>query len=621
MTSPPAPHRLHFPELDREIEVQGDETIFHSARRNGLRIVGACGGRGTCGTCVVRVVEGRIDHVHSAPPEKLETDADPATSDKPSHGRKKWLRACQLRVRSDCTVEVAPRSMATVVRADVDTGDAGEQLPLDPAVVSHDLNLTAATLSDNRCDAERMLDAMNIPGLGIDIDAARQLSTVLRENGDGGLGWAVRAHRRDRELIDFAPAGSRSLGIAVDLGTTNVAAFLIDLESGAQLASLGIENPQTAWGADLISRINHAIGGPRAAADLREAAVAAINGLAHDLCRAVGSHTERIVDAVVCGNTAMHHLLLGLPVRQLGRAPFVAALHAPMEVKARDLGLSFCPGARVLMAPNVGGFVGGDHVTTLLATEDRWREEGTSLVMDIGTNTEISLIHQGKISSASCPSGPALEGGHISCGMRAADGAIERVRVENGRLAVETIGACDAVGLCGSGVLDALSALRRLDIISARGRIAAGHPDVVEHDGVRAAVLAPGVIFSQHDVRAVQLAKAAIRTGVELLLRDHGIDEQRIDRFIIAGAFGAYIDIASGIDIGLFPDLPIGRFVQVGNAAGLGVRRMLSSVKARTRAAEIAGACRYVELSTRSEFQKTFMHHIGFPAELPRRPQ
>ena len=619
MSAPPAPHRLNFPELDREIEVQGEETIFHGARRNGLRIVGACGGRGTCGTCVVRVVEGRIDHIHSAAPDLLETDDDAAGADSLAPGRRKWLRACQLRVRSDCTIEVAPRSLAPVVRADVDLGHAGETLPLDPAVSNHDLNLPAATLDDNRSDADRVLQALGMPDLDIDLTAARMLSAALRNGGTAN--WALRVRRHGHELIDFAPVGSASLGLAVDLGTTNVAAFLIDLESGARLASLGIENPQTAWGADLISRINHAIGGQRAAADLREAAVAAINGLAHDLCRAVGSHSGCIVDAVVCGNTAMHHLLLGLPVRQLGRAPFVAALHAPAEVKARDLGLSFCPGARVHLVPNIGGFVGGDHVTALLATEELWREAGTSLVMDIGTNTEISLIHGGKISSASCPSGPALEGGHISCGMRAADGAIERVRVDNGRIAIQTIGNRAPVGLCGSGVLDALATLRRLDIVSARGRIAAEHPDVEQTDGLRAALLAPGVRITQHDVRAVQLAKAAIRTGVELLLRDHGIDEQRIDRFIIAGAFGAYIDIASGIDIGLFPDLPAERFVQVGNAAGLGTRHMLASLEARTRAAEIAGACRYVELSTRGEFQKTFMHHIGFPAELPRRPQ
>jgi uncharacterized 2Fe-2S/4Fe-4S cluster protein (DUF4445 family) len=425
--------------------------------------------------------------------------------------------------------------------------------------------------------------------------------------------------QRGHELIDFASIGSRTLGLAVDLGTTNAAAFLIDLESGARLASLGIENPQTAWGADLISRINYAVRSDAAREELRAAAITAINALAHDLCHAVGARREEIVDAVICGNTAMHHLLLGLPVQQLGRAPFVATVRAGMDLKARDLGLSIAPGAYVHIVANVGGFVGGDHVTALLATQDRWQNSRAGLVMDIGTNTEISLIHDGQILSASCPSGPALEGGHISCGMRAADGAIERVLMENGRIAVRTIGGLAPVGLCGSGVLDALAVLRSAHIVNAGGRLAAGHPDVIEQDGKRCAVLAPGVHFSQDDVRAVQLAKAAIRTGVDMLLRDQGLHEQDIQRFIIAGAFGAYIDVASGIAIGLFPDLPLDRFEQVGNAAGLGVRQMLASQSARKRASELAATCQYVELSTRSEFQKTFLHHIGFPSDITRR--
>jgi uncharacterized 2Fe-2S/4Fe-4S cluster protein (DUF4445 family) len=608
-------HKLRFPELDREIAVLGEETIFQSARRNGLRLVGACGGRGTCGTCVVRVLEGHIDHVHSGPSDLLQTSPVAVTGENAGRGRKKWLRACQLRVRSDCTVEVAPRSLAPVVRTDTATGDQSEVLPLDAAVCGRDLSLPIATLTDNIADVDRIARAMGGSEITVDLGAARQLSAALRERSVEG-GWALRAHVRGSELIGFAPARSRSLGLAVDLGTTNVAAFVLDLENGARIASLGIENPQAAWGADLISRINHAISGPQAAAELRAAAVAAINSLAHDLCQAIGGNSENIVDAAICGNTAMHHLLLGLPVRQLGRAPFVAALRGSMDLKARDLGLDFCPGAWVHLAPNIGGFVGGDHVTALLATQWRWQESSTSLVMDIGTNTEISLIHDGNIASASCPSGPALEGGHISCGMRAADGAIERVAIENGRLAVRTIGGIEPVGLCGSGVLDALSVLRRLGIVNARGRLASGHPDVVESEGKRAALLAPGVHFSQHDVRAVQLAKAAIRAGIDMLLRDRGIQEHDIERCIIAGAFGAYIDIASGIDIGLLPDLPETRFEQVGNAAGLGVRLMLASLKARNRAAEIASACQYVELSTRSEFQKSFLHHIGFPTRI-----
>ena len=609
--SRPTTHTLRFPELDREITAHEDETIYQSARRNGLRIVGACGGRGTCGTCVVRVVEGRIDSSHAS------AVTEPGAA--PGHSKKKWLRACQVRARSDCTVEVAPRSLAAVVRAEADTSGVLEVLPLDPAVISFDLTVPQATLADNLCDADRLLRALGGPAPTLDLVAAQGLSQSLRE-GASEDHWSLRVRQRGKEWIGFAPTGSRTLGLAVDLGTTNVAAFLIDLESGVRLASLGIENPQTAWGADLISRINYAVRGPAAREELRSAAVTALNALAHDLCQAVGARTEHIVDAVVCGNTAMHHLLLGLPVHQLGRAPFVATVRDSMDLKARDLGLSICPGAWVHMAPSVGGFVGGDHVTALLATQARWQNGRTSLVMDIGTNTEISLIHDSQILSASCPSGPALEGGHISCGMRAAEGAIERVTMENGRIAVRTIGNLAPVGLCGSGVLDALSVLRRADIVNARGRLAADHPDVVELEGKRAAVLAPGVNFSQDDVRAVQLAKAAIRAGVDMLLLEKGLHEQDIERFIIAGAFGAYIDIASGVDIGLFPDLPSARFEQVGNAAGVGVRQMLASRSVRARAAELATACNYVELSTRSEFQKTFLHHIGFPSDMTRRP-
>ncbi|HMX12157.1 MAG TPA: ATP-binding protein [Burkholderiaceae bacterium] len=243
--------------------------------------------------------------------------------------------------------------------------------------------------------------------------------------------------------------------------------------------------------------------------------------------------------------------------------------------------------------------------------------------MDIGTNTEISLVHDGAILSASCPSGPALEGGHIGSGMRAAEGAIERVEVVDNALRLQVIGGGVPVGLCGSGVLDALAAFVGAGWIEARGRIVAGrHACIAEVDGVRAITLAeeteerhrliPAVRFSQHDVRAVQLAKSAIRTGVKLLCAEAGLDESQIHRFVIAGAFGAYIRIESARAIGLLPPLPLDRFQQVGNAAGLGVQQMLSSRERRARAAQIARQARYVELSTRSDFQKSFLQHIGF---------
>jgi len=599
--SPHKSHSLNFPELEREISSDGEETIYQSARRGGVRIVGACGGRGACGTCVVRIVEGTVDLGGS------QTEADIEENAGRTGGRKKWVRACRVRARSDCTLEVSLRSLAPVVRAEVGAGGAGDRLPLDAAVHGRDITVPEATLVDTLSDADRIARALALPHVTLDLRAARRLPQIMRDGK-----WSVRACLRGDELIDVAPAGSRLLGLAVDLGTTNVAGFLVDLESGARLASLGIENPQVAWGADLISRINHAIRVEGGGEELHIAAVAALNTLAHDLCRAVGMHAGQIVDVTVCGNTAMHHLLLGLPVSQLGRAPFVAAVRDAIDLKARELGLAVSPGAYVHLTPNVGGFVGGDHVTTLLATESDWAALPISLVMDIGTNTEISLIHGGVRLTVSSPSGPALEGGHISCGMRAAEGAIERISLEDGRIVARTIGDKPPVGLCGSGVLDALAVLYRAHVVDERGRLAAGHPLVEEADGKRAAVLAPGVVLTQDDVRAVQLAKAAIRTGTELLLREAGLQAGDIGRFIIAGAFGAYIDVKSGIGIGLFPDLPPEQFMQVGNAAGVGVQMMLASKGARARARELAEGCRYIELSTCPDFQKIFLNNIGF---------
>ena len=592
------PYRLHFPHLDREIAVRAGESVYQSARRHGVRIVGACGGRVTCGSCMERVSGGALAHLDGA---GQEADA---------RGRH-WQRACRIGLRSDCSAEVAPRSLAPVVRTEPEGGE-GEVLPLQPAVGAYDLELPAATLQDNLADMDRARRALGEDELSIDLAAARALPGLLRRHAHEPA-WRLRAWRRGDELIGFGAPGTSTLGLAVDMGTTNVAAFLVDLESGARLASLGIENPQAAWGADLVSRINHAARDAEAAADLRRAAVAAIDALAHDLCRSVGRKPEDILDVAVCGNTAMHHLLLGLPVRQLGRAPFVAAVREALDLRARELGLTVAPGAWAHLAPNVGGFVGGDHVAALLASEEEWAGCATALVMDIGTNTEISLIHGGRIWSASAPSGPALEGGHIGCGMRAAEGAIERVRFIDGRLAVDTIGHKKAVGLCGSGVLDALAVLRRGGLVSAQGRLAQTHPDIVAVPGKggRAVRLAAGVLLTQDDVRAVQLAKAAIRTATELLLDEAGIAAAAIERFGIAGAFGTYIDVASGIDIGLFPALPRERFRQVGNAAGAGVRRLLASTAARARARELARACRYTELSSRGDFQKAFLGHIG----------
>jgi uncharacterized 2Fe-2S/4Fe-4S cluster protein (DUF4445 family) len=579
---------VRFENLDRETSCLEGESVFHTARRAGIRIVGACGGRGACGTCMVRVISG-------------ETDSTPADS-----RRSKWQRACQVFPRSDCAVEVAPRSLARVVRADV-AAEGAPAIIFDPAVLVREIALAAPTLAQGGADADRVLEILqNLGVTRIDLQALRGLPALVRAHE-----WRVRAVSRGDEVLAVRPPGSRALGLAVDLGTTNCAAYLLDLEAGCELNSMGIENPQASYGADLVSRMNHALVSPERERELAAAAATAVDELARTLCEAAGASTEDIAEIAVCGNTAMHHLLAGLPVRQLGRAPYVPAACGALDIKARDLGLRSAPGGYVHLMPNVGGYVGGDHVAVLLATEERWRD-ASAIVMDIGTNTEVSLVHEGEIRTVSCPSGPALEGGHISCGMRAAEGAIERVWLEDGRIAAKSIGDAEAVGLCGSGVIDAVAVLVAAGIVDRGGRLDAKHAAVAGDEGHRAAMIAPGVTLSQADIRAVQLAKAAIRCGIDMLLREAGVAESALERVILAGAFGAYLRVESAIAVGLLPELPLERFQQVGNAAGLGVRQVLASERARGRAQVLARRCRYLELGSLPGFQKAFLTRIGF---------
>lgn len=594
MTKEPARLTVRFANIGHEVEALEGETLLQCARRTGVRIVGACGGRGACGSCAVRIISGRVDFL----------SATDSARGRPEPGAQ-WVRACLVRPLTDCVVEVAPRALAPVVRTDV-AGAGGADVPFAPLVRTRDVELVPAELAEAGGDLERLQAALGeATPCRADIDALQTLPEMLRGNG-----WRLRACVREGEILGFIPPGRRPLGLAVDLGTTNAAAYLMDMETGALLASLGIENPQVAYGADLVSRVNHAVRAREGRRELQAAATGAITALAAELCAAVGARPEEIVDIAVCGNTAMHHLLLGLPVAQLGWAPFVPAACAPIDVKARDIGISVLPGAWLHVLPNIGGFVGGDHVAALLATQERW-SDGTTLLIDIGTNTEISLVHRDAIVTASTASGPALEGGNISCGMRAAEGAIERVRFIDGEILTEVIGAVPPVGLCGSGVIDALAALSQAGIVDRRGRIVTGHPAVHEDDGRRAFLLAPHVAFTQEDVRAVQLAKAAIRAGIDLLLREAGLAEQEVGRVVIAGAFGVYLDIVGAVAIGMFPSLPPDRFEQVGNAAGIGVRLALASGTVRELARHLAARCRHLELGTRPDFQKVFLSRIG----------
>jgi uncharacterized 2Fe-2S/4Fe-4S cluster protein (DUF4445 family) len=583
------------------------KSLLDCARQLGIDITSLCSGRGTCHACKVRILAGTVSPV--TPSERAVFS--------PQELKAGWRLACQTYPASDVKLNVPAESMTTLQRTQVEGVELAA--PPEPAVSAYRLELPAPTLSDLRGDSERLLKTLNqrhrLNCHAIDLSVLRQLSPRLR-----AWGWQCQATVRNDEVVALGPWPSPELGLAVDLGTTKIAGYLVDLKDGRTLASRGAMNPQISYGEDIISRITHASGSASEGRRLQRLAARAINRLAADLCAQVKAKADEITDAVVVGNTAMHHLLLGLPLNQLAQAPFVPAASQAMDVKARDLGLKIAPGAYTHLLPNIAGFVGADHTAMLLATE-AGRAEGVLLAIDIGTNTEVSLIDGGRISSVSCASGPAFEGGHIKDGMRAARGAIERLRLVDDDIQYQTIEGAPPVGLCGSGILDALAQLYVAGIVAASGRMVAGHPRIRTLKGKREFAIVsekergarPAITVTQPDIRELQLAKAAIRTGIQVLLETNRRTEEEIGQVVIAGAFGSYIDVASAITIGMLPALPPERFRQVGNAAGMGAKLALISRRKRAEAQALVSRANYIELASAPNFRETFVQagHLG----------
>jgi len=580
---------------------QKNESLLACANRLGVGINSICGGKGTCHACKVQVLSGTVS---KPTPNELET-----------FSRREIERGCRLACQtyptSDCKIAVPAESMTTPQRVQAE----GLQVKVapEPSVRVYSLQLSAPSLKAPQADADRLLEALNkqhkLRCTKVDIGALRTISDQLRS-----WKWKSQVVVRNGEVIAIHPPKSRQLGLAIDLGTTKVAGYMVDLSDGRTLATKGIMNPQISYGEDIISRITTVVHSPDNAASLQKLAVDAINELSSDLCAEVGAKPEEILEAVVVGNTAMHHLFLRLPVKQLALAPFVPAISQALEVRAGELGLNIAPGAYVHLLPNIAGFVGADHVSMLLAI-DAWQAKETTVALDIGTNTEVSLIYKGKIDTTSCASGPAFEGGHIKYGMRAATGAIERLRIDDGKIQYQTIDGASPVGICGSGILDALAQLYLAKIIDEGGRIIDNRPRVRVYKGQREFILVskeerngkPAITITQNDVRELQLAKAAIRTGIQVLLETSGCSEAEIKQVIIAGAFGTYIDVSSAVAIGMLPPLPLKRFRQVGNAAGMGAKLALISLKSRAKAEAVASRVSYIELASTPKFEQVFV--------------
>jgi len=602
-----AGHWVTFEPDGQHIWSLPSETLLDTARRAGVRIASVCGGRGLCHSCVVRVTEGPVE-----PPSQQDLEFFSA-----EELADNWRRACQSLACGDCRVEISARARAVPMRTEVESEDVWVRP--DPAVRLYPVKVVAPSLGYPAADDHRFLTALNEKWPGtcsrIDLDVLRVLPNALRV-----LGGQVVAIVRFGEIIGVVPPAKGPLpGLAVDIGTTNIGVLLVDLRNGRTLASRAMENPQTSHGADVITRIGKARSSPEKQKQLHDLVVAGINDAARELCETHSLSPDQIADVVVAGNTVMHHLFLQLPVDYLGAVPFVAASGNAMDVKARDIGIKAAPGAYVHAIANIAGFVGGDHTAMLLAIGAD-HEEKTVVALDIGTNTEISLIHEGRLLTISCPSGPALEGRHIRCGMRSAPGAIESVKISGDQVGVKTIGNVPPVGICGSGVVDAIAQLYLAGVVSRTGVMTREHPRVRIRDRQPEFVFADeqkgggtAIVFNQRDVRAVQLAKGAIRAGIQVLLDEAGLREEQIDQVIIAGAFGNYIDLASAVAIGMLPDLPLDRFAQVGNAAGIGAKLALVSYPHRATAQALAANSQYIELAGSERFNRAFMRAMRFP--------
>ena len=400
-------------------------------------------------------------------------------------------------------------------------------------------------------------------------------------------------------------------GLAVDIGTTKLAAYLVDLSTGTTVARAGAMNPQIAFGEDVISRIAYAGREPGGAQTLQSILMETLNTMLAGMCAEANIPPASVLDAVLVGNTAMHHLFAGLPVEQLGHAPFAPATTQPLAITAAELGLNLGAGANIYLPPVIAGYVGADHVSMLLAT-DVWKSAGNVIALDIGTNTEIGLVANGKVTCCSCASGPAFEGAHIHEGMRAAPGAIERARWSDGKILWQTIEDRPPVGICGSGILDVVASFLDGGLVKPTGSLKTDQGTGYMLVPAEQTGLGRALMVMRKDINEIQLAKSAIRAAVEILLQEAGLRASDLDSFIVAGAFGTYLDLRSAIRTGMFPDLPPERYHQVGNAAGVGAKQMLVSVDKRREAENLASQVGYVELTTRPAFTSLFMEHLSF---------
>ncbi len=607
--------RVAFRPANRTVRVETGTTVLEAAMLADVFLDADCGGKGRCGKCRVLFSEGASPVTEQE--ERLLSSRDIEEG---------FRLACSARVMKDSSVEIPPESEGAFPQVLVFEAGLEGGVQFDPPVRKIALAEIDRKLREARTsDIEVLRDMAGVEGGNPDLPLEFLRSVPDRLRGADASGAAVVIS--DGTFLGLTDVGHEVYGVALDVGTTTVVGALVELKSGTQLSVASRLNGQAIHGADTISRINFCSSNADGLSELNRRVIGTVNEIVEELNDQTDTHPEDIWEITAVGNATMMHLFLGVSPQYLGLMPYTPVFRRPPNVNAAQLGLKVNPHANVHVLPGIGSFVGADSVGVILS-RGMQRSARVKMAVDIGTNGEILLGSSERLLASSTAAGPALEGAEISCGMRAAAGAIERVAVENGDLKFDVIGDRDPVGVCGSGLVDLVAILVEHGVIDASGRVLA--PDeiaeptrnrlakkiVCEQEGNEFVICRSAdreLRLTQRDVRKIQLAKGAIRAGIEILAAELGLAHEDIDEVFLAGAFGNYISRESAVAIGLLPPFPGEKIRPVGNAAGAGAKLALVSCQARREAWEIAERTEHVELGGRAAFQNAFADAMGFP--------
>jgi len=609
--------RVTFQPDGRNVFVLSGTKLVEAAGRAGITLNQPCGGQGTCGKCRVEVLE-------NAP--------QPTSADKqhiePGQLEGGWRLACQLEVQDDLVVSI-PQSTRFFEQMVLTEGE-GCKYPFQPNVRKTFVHVAEPSVGDPRSDLDRVEEAVGLGTLEVDLSLMRSLPGILR--GDDGAVTVV-IEGNEIQWIEPGDTTPNLWGVAFDIGTTTVVGTLMNLAERTRAGSAAVAartNPQIHFGDDVISRISYIEKNRDGLEKLRRRLLSCLNEIIIDLCETADIESDAIYEITAVGNTTMGHILLGIDPRPIAHAPYVAVLRQAVDVKARDVGLDVNRNANLYMLPNIAGFVGSDTVGMVLAS-GMMHDDEVLLGVDIGTNGEVVLGNRHKLLACSCAAGPAFEGARIRYGMRATEGAISKV-VINDEIDVGVIGGGRATGICGSGLVDAVAQLLEAGLIAETGRMLSGDelPDGLPEALPRAVTtfqdqpavtlvsaanskIGEPILLTQRDIREVQLAKAAIQAGIQVLINEFGIEPHDISRVLLAGGFGNFIRRSQAKRIGLLPPLDSDRIEFVGNAASTGAKTALLCRECRQEAETISRTTRYIELANRADFQQSYTDAMMFP--------